>query len=81
MQSKQDKVAAGISFTKGLKQRIDKERGDVSRSKYVCRLLERSYSLSNNSIVDPRHKSGKNRRDSSDIRFPGLPSDESGVPK
>lgn len=32
---------AGISFPVELLERIDKERGDVPRSKYVIRILEK----------------------------------------
>lgn len=76
----QDKVATGISIPKRLKQRIDEERGDVSRSKYVCRLLERSYSPNSNNRSKLVHKIIKNRRDSPDSRFRGLVSDESEGP-
>lgn len=33
----------GISFPKELIEKIDSERGDVSRSKYIVRGLEKAY--------------------------------------
>lgn len=41
----QDYIATGISFKKGLIFKIDSERGDVPRSKYIQRILERYYLL------------------------------------
>jgi metal-responsive CopG/Arc/MetJ family transcriptional regulator len=37
----QDKIATGISIPKNLKDKIDLDRGDISRSKYILRILER----------------------------------------
>jgi hypothetical protein len=39
----QDKVATGISIPKNLKDRIDHDRKDISRSRYILRLLEKVY--------------------------------------
>lgn len=36
------KTTTGISLDKEMWNRIDKERGDVSRSRYVLRLIEKS---------------------------------------
>lgn len=41
----QDYIATGISFKKGLIFKIDSERGDIPRSKYIQRILERYYCL------------------------------------
>lgn len=41
----QECIATGISFQKGLIFKIDSERGDVPRSKYIQRILERYYLL------------------------------------
>jgi metal-responsive CopG/Arc/MetJ family transcriptional regulator len=39
----QTKIAMGISFPKKMIKIIDRERGDVSRSRFVLRLLEQVY--------------------------------------
>ena len=36
-------IPFGISLPQELKNLIDKERGDISRSKYICRLIEYSF--------------------------------------
>lgn len=36
-------IPVGISFPKGILERIDKERGDVSRSRFILRILEKQY--------------------------------------
>ena len=36
-------VPTGISLPKELMQKIDVERGDISRSRYILRILERVY--------------------------------------
>ena len=36
----QNKIARGISFPKKMIKTIDRERGDVSRSRFILRLLE-----------------------------------------
>ena len=36
-------IPFGISLTEELKNLIDKERGDISRSRYICRLIEHNY--------------------------------------
>lgn len=41
------KVATGISIPRDLKEKIDLERGEVSRSRFVLKLLERAYNLEN----------------------------------
>lgn len=35
----------GISFTKELLEKIDKERGDIPRSRFIQRILEKKYGL------------------------------------
>ena len=40
------KIPFGISLSEELKNLIDKERGDISRSKYICRLIEIQFSES-----------------------------------
>jgi hypothetical protein len=62
----QDYIATGISFKKGLIFKIDSERGDVPRSKYIQRILERYY------LVQEPQKEEKNVKfDSSDSTTAG----------
>ena len=37
----QKSTSVGISFPKKVIEKIDEERGDVSRSKYLLRIIER----------------------------------------
>jgi metal-responsive CopG/Arc/MetJ family transcriptional regulator len=39
----QNTVSVGISFPKFVIEKIDNERGDVSRSKCLLRIVQRSY--------------------------------------
>jgi metal-responsive CopG/Arc/MetJ family transcriptional regulator len=39
----QNKIAMGISFPKKMIKTIDRERGDVSRSRFILPLLEQVY--------------------------------------
>lgn len=39
----QKSISVGISFPKKVIEKIDEERGDVSRSKYLLKIIERSY--------------------------------------
>ncbi len=36
-------ISVGISFPKGLLEKIDRDRQDISRSRYVLRLIENLY--------------------------------------
>jgi hypothetical protein len=36
--------SAGISFPKYLLKRIDKDRGDIPRSRYIIKVLEKEHS-------------------------------------
>lgn len=47
----QHKIAVGISLPTKLMERIDVDRGDVPRSRYVQRLLEKQYTLEGKKIV------------------------------
>lgn len=73
-------IAVGISLPREIVDKIDLERGDVPRSRFVLRILERTYSANNDKIRKPVNSNVKNRRDSPDIRFPGLSSNESNGP-
>ena len=57
----QNKVAMGISFPKKLIKTIDRERGDVSRSRFVLRLLEQVYE-------EKKQKNGLGRQDDIQVR-------------
>lgn len=58
----QENIPTGISFKKDLISKIDSERGDIPRSKYIQRILERYYLLQ-----EPRKEEEKNLKfDSSD---------------
>lgn len=37
----QNSISVGISFPKNVIEKIDSERGDISRSKYLLRIIER----------------------------------------
>jgi hypothetical protein len=41
----QSNIAVGISIPKEVLKHIDAKRGDVPRSKYLLRILERTYSF------------------------------------
>ena len=63
----QQSIAVGISLPRKIVERIDKDRQDVPRSRYVLRLLENSYLKKNSKI------------DSLDLGLEGLKSSESFV--
>jgi hypothetical protein len=48
----QDKVATGISIPKNLKDKIDLDRGDISRSKYILRILEKVYGKEEDNVLN-----------------------------
>jgi hypothetical protein len=39
----QNYISVGISLPRKIMKKIDEERGDISRSRYLLRLLERTY--------------------------------------
>jgi hypothetical protein len=39
----QNYISVGISLPRKIMEKIDDERGDISRSRYLLRLLERTY--------------------------------------
>ena len=43
----QESIAVGISLPKKIMSQIDSERGDVSRSRFLLRLIERQSIVSN----------------------------------
>jgi metal-responsive CopG/Arc/MetJ family transcriptional regulator len=48
----QNSVAVGISLPTKLMKKIDVERGDVPRSRYVLRILEKQYTLEGKNVVE-----------------------------
>jgi metal-responsive CopG/Arc/MetJ family transcriptional regulator len=61
--------ATGISLPDELLKELDSERGDISRSRYLLRLLEKQYKC---------NECGK--KDSLDTRLEALQSSESNSP-
>jgi hypothetical protein len=43
----QSSIAVGISFPKDIISKIDAERGDIPRSRYLLRILEKAYVMEN----------------------------------
>jgi metal-responsive CopG/Arc/MetJ family transcriptional regulator len=43
---KTNKIAIGISFSESLLKEIDKNRRDISRSRYITKILEKKHHLS-----------------------------------
>ena len=41
----QKSIAVGISFPKRIMTRIDVERGDIPRSKYILRIIQKNYAF------------------------------------
>ena len=39
----QDKIAVGISMPRSIVKRLDNDRGDIPRSRYLIRILEKGY--------------------------------------
>lgn len=67
----QDYISTGISFRKEIIYKIDAERGDVPRSKYLGRILERYYYL----IQEPQKNKKNDTLDLSDSLAAILGSD------
>jgi hypothetical protein len=42
-----DSIALGISLPRKIVKKIDIERNDISRSRYLLRLIEKAYSVEN----------------------------------
>jgi len=48
----QHNIAVGISLPTKLMKKIDVERGDVPRSRYVLRILEKQYTLEGKKVIE-----------------------------
>jgi hypothetical protein len=45
-------MAIGISLPKEIMKKIDTDRGDVPRSRYVLRILEKQYGFEGKNVVE-----------------------------
>jgi hypothetical protein len=45
-------VAVGISLPTKLMEKIDVDRGDIPRSRYVLRILEKQYTLKGKNVIE-----------------------------
>jgi hypothetical protein len=43
--SRRNQICKGISLSSNIWLQIDKDKGDVSRSKFIQRLIEKAYSI------------------------------------
>ena len=48
----QYKIAVGISLPTKLMKKIDVDRGDIPRSRYVLRILEKQYPFEGKNVVE-----------------------------
>ena len=56
MLSKEHKIVMGVSMPRNLREQIDQKRGDIPRSKYISRVLERQLEHEN-SVVNKQNPS------------------------
>lgn len=64
MLTREHKIVMGVSMPRNLREQIDQKRGDIPRSKYICRILkgqiEHEYGVvnqQNHSRPQPEHGS------------------------
>ncbi|MDQ6862798.1 MAG: hypothetical protein M3044_03125 [Thermoproteota archaeon] len=76
----QSSIAVGISLPANIIKKIDTERGDVSRSRYVLRMIEKIYLVNNQNHEGIRSDYVKNNKNSRDNRFESLQSSDSSSP-
>jgi hypothetical protein len=50
MLTKEHKVIMGVSMSRALREQIDQKRGDIPRSKYISRILERQLEHENGAV-------------------------------
>jgi hypothetical protein len=48
----QYKIAVGISLPTKLMEKIDTDRGDIPRRRYVLRILEKQYTLKGENVIE-----------------------------
>lgn len=73
----QSSIAVGISLPANIIKKLDAERGDVSRSRYVLRIIEKMYTVNNQNHEGRRSDRGKNNKNSLDSGFGSLQPSES----
>lgn len=66
----QDCIAVGISLPRNIISKIDSDRGDISRSKYLLRILEKTYLIGEGK--KEYHFIRSNNQDSLESRFESL---------
>jgi hypothetical protein len=74
----QTRIAVGISLPKEIIKKIDMERGDICRSRYLLRMLERLY-VKNKYPIKRSVTSENNSRDSLDLGLANPSSSESQI--
>ena len=50
MLTKEHKIVMGVSMPRNLREQIDQKRGDIPRSKYISRVLERQLEHENDAV-------------------------------
>jgi len=53
------KKSVGISFDSKILQKIDEERGDISRSKFILKILKKIYNKETKTVTSNTKKEGK----------------------
>ncbi|CAN5147328.1 hypothetical protein BH18THE2_BH18THE2_35790 [soil metagenome] len=74
----QRKIPVGISFPKDIVSKIDNERGDIPRSRYLLRIVEKK--LRRSETEERIYSERKDNPDPLESRFEGLQSSESMSP-
>ncbi len=74
----QSTIAVGISLPKEIITKIDSERGDIPRSRYLLRLLEKMYKSNKNG--EKLSVNTENSQDPLDSRLRSLQSSEPSSP-
>ena len=67
-------IAVGISFPLRIIDKIDRDRGDISRSRYILRMIEKFYGIKE--LDESAEQNAKEQQ----INSRGQPRDQSAVP-
>ena len=70
-------ISVGISIPQDILKKIDAKRGDIPRSKFVLRMLEKVNVLDDEVKSNENYIVAKEKEDSPDRRFESLQSSES----
>jgi metal-responsive CopG/Arc/MetJ family transcriptional regulator len=73
----QTNISVGISIPQEILKKIDAKRGDIPRSKFVLRMLEKVYVLDEKVKLNENYIVVKEKEDSPDRRVESLQSSES----